>query len=64
METRQIVWKAPQIQEDESMTKKEAWDLIKEHCELPYEAAEEEEMAEYIDEFEIAYDIVDREMRS
>ena len=46
------------------MTKKQAWDFIKEHCELPYEGSEEEEMAEYITEFEIAYDIVDREMRS
>lgn len=46
------------------MNKKEAWELLCEHLEEPYEGSEKEEMAEYITEFNLAYDIVDREMTS
>lgn len=46
------------------MNKKEAWEIISEHCELPYDPSEEEEMADYFAEFNEAYAIVEAEMRS
>jgi len=48
----------------QSMTKNQAWEIISEHCEHPYDPCEEEEMAEYIAEFDKAYGIVEKEMTS
>ena len=38
--------------------------LIKEHIDIGYDDNELDEMSEYIDQFEQAYSIIDKEMKS
>ena len=46
------------------MTKLEAWEVLREHCELSYEGDELDEMSEYVEQFEQAYDIVEKACRT